>query len=292
MKRYAALFLILALVIAAGCKGSSQEQPGTTTQSDFKKIMNRTSSPQELIKYANHSISGLSRADATQLVLRLESTQQEQLDSRTDAWLDAEIQTALQQFDFSSTLDDMIKGVSDQKLKNMLTEIRASGFKLISLEGAYYPIIDYEKYQVYQPYINDDIKSYIDIAASESEQQYINDAALVITWPELAKRTIRAEDFVKKYPTSVKTEDVRQQYGLYVSNYLYGANNTPAFDYQTKTLNEAARQSYYEVAKNDKGRVAEVIKQYLPILEKNKYKRTPEVEQYLKNSEQSLKSTK
>jgi len=292
MKRIAALLTLVALLLVAGCAGNRQEQAGNNVQSDLQKIMSRNASPQELIDFANHNISVLTRTGATQLVLRLESTQQKQLDSRTDAWLESDKQTALQQFDFKSTMDDMIKGARDKKLKNMLQETKANGFKLIPLEGCYYPIIDYEKYKIYQPYVNDDIKSYIDIAAAESEQACTDDAALVISWPELAKRSLRAEAFIQKYPTSARIEDVRQQYDLYISNYLYGANNTPAFDYETQTLKDAARQSYYEAAKTPNSKLAGIIKQYLPILEKNKFKRTPEVEQFLQNAQHSLKSSK
>lgn len=292
MKRFALLFLLISLLISAGCSASQPEQPDSSVKSEYSRIMDKPSSPRELIEFADHKISLLSKEDATQLVLRLESTQQKQLDSRTEAWLDADLQAVLQRFDFNITMDDMIKDAADEKLKNKLIETRDSGFKLIPLEGAYYPIINYEKYKIYQPYVDPDLKAYIDIAASESEQQYLNDAALTIPWPELARRTIRAEEFISKYPASVKSEDVRQQYDLYVSNYLYGANNTPAFDYQTQLLNKAPRQSYYETSKNEDGKLAEVIRQYIPILEKNQFKRAPEVEQFLKNAEQSLHTHK
>lgn len=293
MKKIAATVILMALVLVAGCAGTRQSEPLENIKSDFTKIMSAKSSPLELLDFADHNISRLAKDDATSLVLRLESTQREQIEKRTDALLASDIQTALQKFDFNSSLDDMINGTSDQKLKGILQETKTSGYRLVPLEGNYYPIIDYERYQIYQPYVNEDVKAYIDIAASESRQISLNDAALTITWPELARRTLRSETFIKQYPDSARIDDVRQQYNIYVSTYLYGANNTPAFDYDNKILSEKARLSYYEVAKSaDKSKVAEIIKQYLPILEKNQYKRTPEVEQYLKNAERNLQSMK
>jgi len=290
MKRLTALLTLVALLLVAGCAGQRQEPAGNNAQSDLQKIMSRNTSPRELIDFANHNISSLTTAEATQLVLRLESTQRKQLDSRTNTLLENDKQTALQTLGFKGGIDDMINGTSDKNLKNLLQETKASGFKLIPLEGCYYPIIDYERYKIYQPYVTEDIKAYIDIAAAESEQTCTDDAALVISWSELAKRTLRAEAFVEKYPRSARIKDVREQYNLYISNYLYGANNTPAFDYETHTLGDDARQSYYETAQLPDNRLAGVIKQYLPILEKNKFKRTPEVEQFLKNAEKNLKS--
>ncbi|MGE5391219.1 MAG: hypothetical protein ACM3PE_09180 [Deltaproteobacteria bacterium] len=292
MRKIAAAFILVVLVLAAGCAGSRQAQPEENLQSDFQKIMDRKASPREMIDFSNHNLSRLPRDSATRLVLRLESTQREQLEARTSALLDADTQIALQRFGYNSSLEDMIKSTNDQKLRSVLQETRANGFKLIPLEGNYYPIIDYERYQIYQPYINEDIKTYIDIAAAESNQAYLNDAALTITWPELARRALRAESFIGQYTNSARIDDVRQQYDIYVTTYLYGANNTPAFDYDTKTLSEKARQSYYEVARSsaDKSQIVEVIRRYLPILEKNKYQRTPEVEQYLKNAQKSLLS--
>jgi len=311
MKRFAPLGLILAMLVVAGCADNNVTKPdnnkqskapvsvsnntsqsGSNVQNELQKIMNQKTSPQELIAFANHNISKLSKADATRLVLHLESVQRSQIDSRTDAWLNPDIQAALLQVDYNGTLDDMIKGTNHAKLKAMLTKTRDNGFKLIILEGAFYPIIDYEKYKIYQPYVNDDIEYYIDIAASESEQICTEDNGLVISWPELAMRTLRAESYIKKYPNSPRIADVREQYETYVTNYLYGANNSPAFDYDSKELDKSARKSYYELAKSaDKSQVAELIKEYLPILEKNNYKRTPEVEQSLKNAENKLLTT-
>lgn len=291
MKRIVISFIIIALLSIAGCTETSQTPSPKDLKSDFQKIMNEKTSPQELMDFANNHISVLPKESASRLVLRLESIQREQIEARTDTLLKPDTQTALQQFDFNSSLDEMIASARDEKLLVILKETKANGFKIIPLEGNYYPIIDYEQYQIYQPYVNEDIKAYIDIAASESTQACLNDAAMTITWPELARRALRSEKFITQYPDSARIDDVRQQHDIYVTTYLYGANNTPAFDYDTKILNQKARQSYYETAKSS-GQIAEVIKQYLTVLEKNQYKRTPEVEQYLKDAEKTLQSTK
>lgn len=299
MKRIAAILLVLVFSLIAGCGGSNMlnpqhgSQPINNDETSFKKIMARKASPDELIAYANDHISALSRVDASRLVLRLEDTQQKQIESRTEKLLAPDVQTALQQFDYNSSLDDMIKAAQDKKLKDMLIDTRANGFKLIPLEGNYYPIVNYQVYEVYQPYVADDIKAYIDIAASESEQVSLEDAALVISWPELAERTLRAEAFIKKFPASVRIDDVRKQYDIYIASYLYGANNTPAFDYETRVLDDKARRSYVEMSgHHQESKLAQTIKQYLPVLERNHYKRTPEVDDFLKKAETSLKASK
>ena len=84
----------------------------------------------------------------------------------------------------------------------MLFEIFDSGYKLINLEGSWYPIIDYARVNAYIDYLSDDYKAYVLLRTLESNKTYAKDAALKITWDELAQRVLTVEDFLIKYPAS------------------------------------------------------------------------------------------
>ena len=174
--------------------------------------------------------------------------------------------------------------MKDPALKDLLNETRASGFKIETAEGTFFPIINYEMFKQYTPRLTPDIQEYLNIMAEESNQAPAKDAALVIGWEEVLQRALKQEKFIADYKESKKVNDIKQLYKKYMTFTYYGANNTPLFDYDTNTLNSKAKSVYLNAVKNNGSSVfLNNLSVFLDIAKKNDYKLTGEVEKYREN---------
>jgi hypothetical protein len=182
-----------------------------------------------------------------------------------------------------------VNAVQDEELKQLLTQTKGAGYKVDTAEGMFYPIIDYQQYQDYNTFVTPDIKAYIDIMAKESNNPPAKDAALVIGWDEVLTRALNQEKFINTYGASAKLADVQKLYGRYVQFCLLGANNTPLFSYEDKTMSSEAKSSYAKVlAESKPSKLTNIIQGLLDIAKQNNYQLTAEVENYRKNCFQEL----
>ncbi len=153
----------------------------------------------------------------------------------------------------------------------------------------YYPVIDYEMYKKYQSNLTPDFAAYIDIMAVESQQPPAKDAALRISWDELVKRTLAQERYLAQYPDSPKTTEIKMLLNKYAMFALYGTNNTPLFDYDTKQMAAEAKKGYLETAWDDKNGVfSKTMRQYVTVLKKNDESLTRQVREFQNQSSQEI----
>ncbi|MCY6355572.1 hypothetical protein [Clostridium sp. ZS2-4] len=264
---------------------------------EFNKLINtKDISEQEIIKFVDHNIKNISSDNASKLVLGIEEVQNKNYEKRINSFFEGNIQTKISKaFAYKNNIDilDTMKGldnVKDYELKKYLSEIIQCGYKIISSEGQYYPIQNYEYLKKYNNYITYDIKEYINIKSLDSAHPSTSDAAIIISWDEIFQRALKSENFLKKYPFSHKFEDIKQHYLFYAATYLYGTNNSPSFDYINNKLSNDILESYRTVSSNKslKGDLVEITKNYLDILKKYNYKLTDEVETYRKNALNTL----
>lgn len=307
MKRKLIILLLAAafLFTLSGCTGSTigdndQNKKSIKTEaeqqkiiSQFEELLEGSANETDIIRYVDNNLIYLSKENASKLVLGVEQAQRKNIEARVEAFSKASIQEQLlKEFDYTYTIDKILTKIDDQSLKEFLTEIRESGYKLLCTEGSFYPIIDYELYKKYMNYITDELKDYIEIMAAESNNTTLNDAAITISWDELTERTFRSEKFINDYPDAKKLNEIKELYLLYVRNYLYGSDNTPTFEYSSKKLVSKVKENYLSLDLIDqKSKLVEIMKEYLPILEKNGYQRTKEVEKFLQDTLTELKET-
>lgn len=155
------------------------------------------------------------------MINEFEMIQKKNLSRIEEKFYDSEIQNKIYEmyepeFDLNKINDrNTINMINDQELRELLLEIRSSGYKVETAEGMFFPIINYEYYQRYSFYVSSDMKEYIEIMTAESNKVPAKDAALVITWDEVLKRALSQEKFIIQYPESLKINDVKD---LYIKN--------------------------------------------------------------------------
>lgn len=295
----AAVLLSIALSMQTGCSAISgmtntNENTGTRQEDkkdsqknvmkEFDALLEKNPKLTELAGFVKENISKADTDTAAKMILEFEKQQKAYLSKLEEKYFEGEsVQTQLMKV-FNGAIDlNKIDGISDNGVKELLSETIESGYKVETAEGTYFPIINYSFYKEFGAFATEDIKEYIEIMAAESDRVPAKDAALVIPWEEIIKRALNQEKFINKHGTSSKIEEVKQLYNKYVTFTLFGANNTPLFSYDNKEMNLDAKKAYLEAAaQKESSDYLKLIRDYLELLKKNNYKLTNDVDQFRK----------
>lgn len=255
------VILCVSLFVLTGCikdKDNSENTTPDTNQEEvkgeastskvnimehFNQLISEGAKLSEVSTFMKDNIAKVTPEEATKMILGLEELQTNQRAViEQEKYLKEEIQSKFQQID----LEDMNKedSIQDETIKNLVSEAKESGYKIETVEGYYFPAIDYSYYKQFSSYATPDMKEYIDIMAVESDQIFAKDAALIIGWDELVNRSISLEKYLKQYPESEKFEYIQKLYDNYVFITMNGLDNTPLFEYDTKEMNDDAKKAY------------------------------------------------
>lgn len=286
------IFLLIVLILGlAGCK---KQEPGDTiepvktpgdstedvvdSEEDREKIMEEfetvlgTKEIDKVVDFVNDNIGKLTTVEGDKVVLELEALLEDSIDSLTDKLLSLDKDGKLMELSETELFFpmDKIKDIDDEELRVEVTRLYNSKYKLINLEGQLYPIIDYEAFKEYNKNVSDEIKDYIDIMAEISNEPIAVDAALRISFDELATRILRAENYLQRYAQGQKYEDMLRKYSSWLNIYLQGLPNTPIADHDTRKIKEEVMKSYVETAKVNDSATAFVVTKYIGAINENK----------------------
>jgi hypothetical protein len=238
----------------------------------------------EAIAYLSAHIGEVSSYPAMIMVLHLENTLKKALPSMDQRFAKTSVQESINKvYRFGDTFRDIISRTKDSSLKSLLKEADASGYKLETAEGYYFPIVNYAAFQQFRPYVTDDIQAYIDIMTVESDQASVKDAGLVIGYQQLVNRALAQERFVQQFPKSNRTAQVRNLFDNYKIYTFYGTNNTPLFDYESKKMQPSAIKGYtalLQYTKTGNSPYLNLLRKFMDLAADNDYKLTPEVENF------------
>lgn len=278
------LFLGVIGVFIRNGLGSTAEQKVMT---EFKALMDKnTQNVEEIVNYLDAHINELSQRNAASLVRGLERGQKAYLPALQEKYDDIAVQKELAHIYEQQgwSLADL-SGIHNDDVKKIIMETLNYGFKVETAEGMFFPVIDYAFYDRYQRVLPADMVAYIGIMKIESDQTPVKDAALMIGWDEVIKRALKQERFIKDFSSSRQKDAVQQLLERYVTFALYGANNTPLFQYDTRKMEPEAKRIYRDYPWTEKqGGFSAVMKAFQEVLERSDYSLTPEVENFRKNA--------
>jgi hypothetical protein len=306
-KKSIALFLIIGitlLVSLAGCKskkaeednkkpvGKVDEKSETSIEDDKEKIMQEFrnmvkshNEPMILVKFIDENIEKMQEKDAVEMIKSLEEVQEEYLEKYTEQLFTKDYQMELISLsgipqssegqDKDGNYENLFfdeaktKEIKNGNLKELMEKIIKGKYKLINMEGSFYPIVDYEALKSYDKYLSDEIKDYLEIKSMDSNVPTMLDAELLISFDELAERIIKTEEHIIKYPEGIKYEELLRLYGVYLKFYLQGSDNTPIYDNETKIIKDEVLSSYKKVAGMRNAVTPETVSKYIDIIEEN-----------------------
>lgn len=295
-KKVGLLSAVIALGSVTGLGILSTEPVLAAKETETAKVYNQfqqvVQKPSTLAQARNYLINHIDEVDtwtATRMTLQLENAQKAYLPIYTEKLYPENIREGIDQAFFKSkslTYTSLLNTIKDSEIRSVLLEGRDKGYKLETSEGMYYPVMHYEGFKIFKPYITKDIAAYIDIMATESNQPTLFDAAIVISWTELTNRALVLEDFVIKYPSSNRTAAIQKETLFATSLLLHGSNNTPAYDYDELVIEPELRQAYEDAIKNGPGnsRILTIFEKLLSMLDATNNRLTPEIEKFLKET--------
>jgi hypothetical protein len=255
-----------------GREGHVDEAEAERIFAEYISMINKGGKPFELKRCIEAEIAKLPADKADEMILAFEEVQKVYESYYQQLVFDEKYGNALNSAASKGMGSDIINRIEDEGLKTLLKEVFNGGYKLVSREGSVYPVIDYSAYKSYDKFLSPQAAGYIDIMALESDKPVAIDAALAISWDELAGRLMKMEEFTGSYPGFARSGRIENTYNNYLRFYLVGSDNTPAYDYKTKKYKDEVISSFNSlVSKHEGSKTANTVKEYLAALESNNY---------------------
>jgi len=169
-------------------------------------------------------------------------------------------------FDYETDTYDLEK-VENPTHKAILESLFSNGFKFIWLEGSPYPFIDYSAFKVLGDQVPEEVMAFILVMSEESDQISSADAGLIISWNELASRTVNTEKAMKLITNEDLYHKLESVYIFYTNTYLLGMSNTPVVGWEDNKMLQEVLDSYEKtLANHSNSELANIIEQYLEAL--------------------------
>lgn len=301
-KKVIIAIVALSLAVQMGCTNIDKQKNGNNSDNGSKveqeqkedvkadekglvnelnEIVKDNDNLSDAIKFVDTNISNVSEETASQMVDIIEKAQKDYLTTIEGKYYAEGMPEKF--FNLKKSVEDLneLKDINDENIKDLITETKSLGYKVETAEGMHFPIIDYSFLKKYSSYVTADMKEYIDIMSVESDKVPAKDAALTIGWDDMINRALTQEKFINEYKDSVKLNDVKELYEKYVYFIFNGLNNTPLFEYDTKTMVSEAKTSYLTAIENkDNSLLLEELSEYMEVLKGTDYKLTDTVQEY------------
>ncbi|HYE12143.1 MAG TPA: hypothetical protein VEF53_18380, partial [Patescibacteria group bacterium] len=283
----AVLTLILMMSILSGCgttgkNAQSAKDNEVLTQLNAMKEQNKK--PKEMFEFLNQNIKEMNKASATEAASILANVLEEYETTYNEQLYTGNIPDLMYQY-FEFTFDySKIESIKESELKALLYDIALGGFKIVDTEGTFMVIVDYDALKTFNEYIEDELKTYIDIMSLMYSDPVAIDASIMVNPEELEKRIIQMEDYIKSYDDPRRTEIMTSLYLGYMMVYMSGTDNTPIFDYDTGTMNAEMFKTFEKAAATYKDTIfGKVMSKYVAILKQESFTNTEKVQDFILN---------
>ncbi|MCX7749381.1 MAG: hypothetical protein N2645_21185 [Clostridia bacterium] len=254
-----------------------QQSGNDNIMSEYRNLVNGNSAPRDILKFLDANIGNLNKEDADKVVTDFIEIQKKQLQNYEEKLYSPEFNAKISTVKF----EDITKGenIKDADVNTFVQNAYHDGYKFFYPEGMVNMEIDYENINKrFSGFVSENVSAYLEIMSAEYKKHYAHDGGLIIDLDELVKRIIQTENFIEKYKDSPFQNEVRQLNKNYLSAYLLGLNNTPAFAYEDNQLREDVLSSFEHTVKEYKdSKLAGILKEYMELVRKNNNKKTGEI---------------
>ncbi|MBB6633607.1 hypothetical protein [Cohnella thailandensis] len=234
----------------------------------FKGKISEKASYADLNAQLDADLPKVSKDTADEMLRQLLAYYETNLSEMQSSFEEEKLQQQLQKVQWPFT-EDQLSTIEDGAAREKVQAALDGGFKLETAEGFAFPVVDYGKLKRFDSYASPAMKDYVALLALESDQKRAADGGLTISWEELANRTLTAERFVKDYPDSPEKAKATERYLLYLTNLLYGLDNTPIFDFDTYKVKPDITELYEKiVSENPDTATAKLAQEFLDVLAK------------------------
>ncbi|MGM0880144.1 MAG: hypothetical protein ACQEXQ_03780 [Bacillota bacterium] len=288
-RKWLLVVLVLTAVLAAvtGCSIGIESKPvdtDITTEDDgfaasegktdqqallkqFQTVVKGAAEAPPIIAYLNAQIANADQITADTMLRGLHTYYESNLEAAQNAFFTGNVQDALLKEEWPITVQTAAS-IQDTAVRELVQRAFYGGYKLEMVEGSIYPIVDYSFQKRYSKFLSNQLKTFVELQAVESDKVSAKDGGLMITWDELAERALLAEAFITEYKDSPERETVLNQYvDRYLMMYINGLINTPIYDFETFKLHDDVKASYKKTAEEAPQSVTgKLVAQFLDVL--------------------------
>lgn len=157
------------------------------------------------------------------------------------------------------------------------------GFRLQIAEGSIFAIADFRDFEdFFAGNVTPGMKNYLQQIRKEQDKTAFDDGGIVIPLEELADRAAFWEKFNQEQPYFVLSEETQMSQQWTLEALMNGANNTPAFEYESNKLNEDFKKAWtYAASHYSNLKVGKSAKKLLDLVASEGNKKTKKVEDFL-----------
>lgn len=258
-----------------------EKEPASTSMNEYNDMINEETRPFEALYFIEEKIKTVKPEEATTMILSFEEIQSKYLNIYEESLQNTNVQSQLfNTFEFNFD-QEKVDNIKDEKVKTLVKEILDGGYIIICQEGSFTPIQNYQVLERYNHFLQGEIKDYISYKAAETKRITNIMEGYITSWDEWAQCIIEIENYLGKYPSSIKASEMANDYQFYFHAYLFGFDNRPAFNYETKKIDNELLSNYKKFVQDNKNsETAMILKQYIQVIEKNNNTLCDEIENY------------
>jgi hypothetical protein len=264
---------------------AAQTEKSKEVESNFGLIGKSADNIEEIFKFIDENIKDATPEFASEMLYSIMKLCEEYKFDFTDKLSNQDVQSEIISLlpSFEQIDLNVLTGSGSQKVKELAQEAIDKKYRLIAVEGFIAPVVDYKAYDIYRPYITQEMKDYIDIKLDESERPSVMDAGIVIPVEDFVDRIIKSMDYAAKYPDSPRTDEVSKFNNGRIFVYLSGIDNNPVFDSSQKILPDKLTEFQNIFTKYQDTEFGKILGSYLDLLGQENYNRTQKVDDFLSN---------
>lgn len=293
MKRLYIFLLVLVLALSLTLSGCKKEEdantpvikpPIETPKADeveeeepdniikeFGEVLNKEEEPDKIISFIEDNLDKVSEVEGNVMIDGLERKLENNLDKVTDRIMELDKDNEL--LDIAGYEEEFaeehISEIKNEELRAEVQKAYDNMYKLVNLEGQFYPIIDYTRLQKYNDYLTAEWKDYLAIMARDSEDLPMADGGLSISFAELADRLLLTENYLNSYLDGQRHTEVLEMYENKINVYLKGLPNTPIAHRETGIIKPEVLDSYEKTASGEDYMTVFAVSQYLEAIKEN-----------------------
>lgn len=290
-KIFLPILVLIVVVALSGCKKKAEpviepipapvvvepvveanEDEKEVIMNDFEDLIESDSKLEEIVSYINEKINKLSQLEGDRMIDELEKKMTANIEDLTNRLFATDKDGELMAIAGTEKYfpENKIGEIKDAKLKEEIQNTFNNMYRLINLEGEFYPLVDYTKLKTYNNNISDEWKEYLSVRAMDSDNEPFADGGLTITFEDLANRIIKTENFLNKYIAGPRQEELIKLYEYKLAAYMKGLPNTPIADYSSKIIFDEIMDSYEATASMEGYITAHLMYQYVEDIKANK----------------------
>jgi hypothetical protein len=254
--------------------GEVNEDEKAAIMDDFDVLIKDKPEPEKIVDYVNQNIKKVDQLEGDRMIDELEKSLEANIENLTNTIFATDKNNELMEIAGLEAYfpEEKIEEIKNSDLKEEITKTYDNMYKLVNLEGEFYPIIDYAKLKTYNNNITDEWKEYIAVRAMDSDEIPFADGSMRISFEELANRLLKTENFLNKYVAGPRQDEMTGLYEIKLNAYLKGLPNTPIADSSSKTISEEVMKSYESTSNMEGYITAHLTYQYIETIKANNSK--------------------